>query len=163
MFYNCPGRKLASHSPPFCEDTHTDTHTHGHRHTDGHAPGDAQAHGPHSPTGPGPLQVGSGRGGGRSRRRLSLPRTSGPHLGGGLVPSPHAVCSGWWPQCLPSAGNTPGPPADPACRAMWPPVLRQVTSRSRSLKAACLSSGSPESLRLKATGVVTLHNLGGGC
>lgn len=28
MFYNCPVRKLASHSPPSCEKNHTHKHTH---------------------------------------------------------------------------------------------------------------------------------------
>lgn len=135
MFYNCPVRKLASHSPPFCEKNNTHTYsraqTHAHWYRCVLTPVAAQTqlhlhtHSAHSAPLPAFSHVGMGRGGGR-QAVLSLwnwyqstgtciprPGQSGQHLSSGYAASSSAMCSGSRLQCLPSAGTRPQvqPPA----------------------------------------------------
>lgn len=132
MFYNCPVRKLASHSPPFCEKNNTHTYsraqTHAHWYRCVLTPVAAQTqlrlhtHSAHSA--PRSLTWEWGVGVDGRQRSLSswyqptgtcIPRPGqgGQHLSSGHAASSSAMCSGSQLQCPDSAGTRPQvqPPA----------------------------------------------------
>lgn len=154
MFYNCPVRKLASHSPPFCENT---THTQALTGTDSHSRARAHIRGHtlrHTCTDVRPMQLLLARG---SQVGLGL-RGEDPDRGPACTPqlwhAPSSCAAG------PAGGCSVCPwQARPQvllwtlCGEVAPRFPRRVTSRSSSLKAASHVSplaapGAPEGQRL---------------
>lgn len=165
MFYNCPVRKLASHSPPFCENT---THTQALTGTDSHSRARAHIRGHtlrHTCTDVRPMQLPLARG---SQVGLGL-RGEDPDRGPACTPQLWHVpssCAAGPAGCLPLAGKAPGPPVDSVWWGSCTPFSQEGHLKVQQFEGRfpCLSSGSPRGTgRPKTARFVILHNPGSGC